>query len=309
MHSRDARSLSTNDGEQEIKTPAALDSFVGLVHHEDPVTRLIHMGDCVEWLEAFPDDSVDVTIMDPPYSKHVHEKSLRAPMGKASTRAAHATMRDQTARRKLRRAPIARDLGFDAMTPELQRNVAIEVARVTKRWVVVFCDPERISTWRFDLAGAGLECVRVGVWIKPNGSPQFTGDRPGTGYECLVIAHRPGAKHWNGGGHHAIWTHPIDTGNYGRERINKTEKPLSLMLELVRLFSDPNELVIDPFAGGGTTGVAARRLGRRFLGAEVDEAMAHTANERLLAEADQQTLAARRAGQLPMFGEARKVGS
>ena len=47
---------------------------------------------------------------------------------------------------------------------------------------------------------------------------------------------------------------------------HQTQKPLALMELLVRLFSDPGELILNPFAGSGTTGVAAIRLGRRFLG-------------------------------------------
>ena len=49
-----------------------------------------------------------------------------------------------------------------------------------------------------------------------------------------------------------------------------TEKPLSLMEKLIRDFTDPGDLILDPFAGSGTTGVAAIRLGRRFIGWERD---------------------------------------
>jgi site-specific DNA-methyltransferase (adenine-specific) len=50
------------------------------------------------------------------------------------------------------------------------------------------------------------------------------------------------------------------------------QKPLALMDVLVRLFSEPGELILDPFAGSGTTGVAALRLGRRFVGWEMNPA-------------------------------------
>jgi site-specific DNA-methyltransferase (adenine-specific) len=83
--------------------------------------------------------------------------------------------------------------------------------------------------------------------------------------------------------------------------VHSTEKPIALMLELVRLFTDPGELVIDPFAGSGTTGVACVRLGRRFAGAELDPAMAKIARERLAAETDGLSLGAARAGQTPLF--------
>lgn len=49
-------------------------------------------------------------------------------------------------------------------------------------------------------------------------------------------------------------------------------KPLSLMRAAVRDYSDPSDLVCDPFAGYGTTGIAAAQMGRRFVGAECDPA-------------------------------------
>jgi site-specific DNA-methyltransferase (adenine-specific) len=76
------------------------------------------------------------------------------------------------------------------------------------------------------------------------------------------------------------------------------------MLELVELFTDAGELVLDPFCGSGTTGVACLRLGRRFIGIEKDEGFARIATERLEAESQGLTLRAARAGQMPLFAKA-----
>jgi DNA modification methylase len=64
---------------------------------------------------------------------------------------------------------------------------------------------------------------------KPGVTPQLTGDRPACGHECLVIA-------------------PDHT------RCHPAQKPLGLLREFVANFSDPDELVCDPYDGGGTTG-------------------------------------------------------
>ncbi|HEX4936591.1 MAG TPA: DNA methyltransferase, partial [Gemmatimonadaceae bacterium] len=92
------------------------------------------------------------------------------------------------------------------------------------------------------------------MWVKPWAAPQFTGDRPGTGAEGIAIAHRDGRKHWNGGGAVALWSHGFATDEVGVLRVHETQKPLRLMRQLVRLFSDPGEVILDPHAGSGTTG-------------------------------------------------------
>jgi DNA modification methylase len=55
----------------------------------------------------------------------------------------------------------------------------------------------------------------------------------------------------------------------GRERTaHTTQKPLSVVTHLLEIFTNPGDLVLDPFAGSGTTGVAAARLGRRSFSVE-----------------------------------------
>jgi len=83
---------------------------------------------------------------------------------------------------------------------------------------------------------------------------------------------------WNGRGKAALWDAAPARGT---ERLHQTPKPLSLMRQLVEDFTLPGELVWDPYAGSGTTGVACLELGRRFLGQEKDADMAELAARRL----------------------------
>jgi site-specific DNA-methyltransferase (adenine-specific) len=70
---------------------------------------------------------------------------------------------------------------------------------------------------------------------------------------------------------------------------------------LVRLVTPPGALVLDPFAGSGTTGIAALRTGRRVILVEREERWARLSRERLAAEDQLSTVAARRASQVPLF--------
>ena len=110
--------------------------------------------------------------------------------------------------------------------------------------------------------------------------PQFSGDRPAVGFEPCTIAHASGgAMRWNGGGRAAVWRHGTTKGLDRPD--HPCPKPLSLMRELIEQFTDPDDVVLDPFCGSGTTLVAARDLGRRAIGIELSAAYAALAVERL----------------------------
>ena len=241
-------------------------------YYADDWVTLYH-GDCLELMPHIP--TVAHIITDPPYSEHTHK----------SVRRSNITYRDRGARygADTRRNV---DLGFGHLTPEVRSACASQFARLTTRWCIAFSDIESSHLWRADLEHAGLDYVRTGAWIKVGSTPQFSGDRPATGFEALTICHQPGRKRWNGGGKHAIWSVPIvlDRGAQGK-RFHTTQKPDGLMLSLVDLFSDLGEVILDPFAGSGTTLVAAKSLGRKAIGVELDERYCEVAARRLAQDA------------------------
>jgi site-specific DNA-methyltransferase (adenine-specific) len=136
--------------------------------------------------------------------------------------------------------------------------------------------------WRTAFERAGQEYIRAQSWYPRGGAPQFTGDRPGRGCELIATFHPKGRKKWNGGGHHGFYDFPIVL-NRGKktERLHTAQKPLELMRELVRRFSNPGEVVLDAFAGSGTTGHACLLEGRSFLGIEKQEKYVEVARARL----------------------------
>lgn len=252
---------------------------------------VLYCGDCIEVMATL--DKVDHVITDPPYEAEAHTKQRRS-------------LKDATQRRGARNKGEVRrqdaTLCFPAIKPEERLAVSMSFGRLARRWVVAFCQIEAIAAWRVDFEAAGLDWIRGGFWRKPDGMPQFTGDRPGMGYECLAIAHPPGRKRWNGGGKHAVWTVPLDHAHGGGgQNEHPTKKPIALMMELVEDFTDPGETILDPFAGSGTTLVAAVRLGRQAIGIERDEAFFQLAVDRLRAEESGSTLQAARAGQTTLF--------
>ena len=194
-------------------------------------------GERDEVLASLGDAAVDVTITDAPYNARTH----------AGARVKGAGLQRESV---VTFAPLD-DFAW-----------WVESLRASKRWCLSFCAAEHVGTYE---SASPDEWVRAGIWVKPNAPPQFTGDRPGTGAECISIAHRAGQKRWNGGGAVAVWTCGFTAEEQGALRLHPTQKPLRLMRELARLFSDPGEVILDPHAGSGTTGVAALLEGRRVI--------------------------------------------
>lgn len=234
---------------------------------------------CADFRDITPNfERVNVTISDPPYSEHTHSKQW---IGHALTDEA-----------KPRTGTKFKELGFDPLTDEVLLAFIYETKRLTERWTLAFCDLESIALWRSAILASGLEYVRACVWDKVDSAPQFTGDRPAAGAEALVVAHTffeddqeaegiicahpAGRKHWNGGGRRNVFRHAVNGPKRG-PKPHPSTKPLPLMAELVQLFSDPGETILDFFMGSGQTLKAAKLLGRKAIGIEKDEAMCEKA--------------------------------
>jgi len=217
----------------------------------------LYLGDCRDVLPTL--ESVHHVITDPPFEKEAHTLQRRA-LGRGP----------EHGRRDIESAA----LPFAAITAEDRAIVSAEFARLAHGWILVFCQAEAVADWRQSLEAGGAAYRRAMVWLKPDGMPQFTGDRPGMGYESIVAAWGgKGRSHWFGGGRHGVFTftkHDAGSGHGGEANPHPTTKPMRLMSELVRLFTEPRSVILDPFMGSGTTGAAALSEGRRFVGIEAD---------------------------------------
>lgn len=217
------------------------------IAYEDEFVRL-YCGDCRSLFNGTLGD-FDHMMTDPPYDDETHEgaRSDFRPGYRVAFSALDAS-----------------DLGYVS-------------TRIVRRWSLAFCSLEMLGDYRVSV---GDRWVRSGIWDRVGGAPQFTGDRPAQPAEGIAIWHSLGKKRWNGGGKAAKWRHPIVRGE---ERVHETQKPVSLMRELILDFTDEGEVIYDPYAGSGTTGVAAKQCGRRAVLVEVDPERCELAAERLQA--------------------------
>ena len=96
--------------------------------------------------------------------------------------------------------------------------------------------------------------------------------------EAVLSAHDCSDSSCQGIGASNILRISADKGDYG---LHETQKPLKLMEILISLTTTENSIVLDPFAGSGTTCVVAKNLGRRYIGVEINEKYAEIARSRL----------------------------
>jgi hypothetical protein len=211
----------------------------------DQAGIVIYHGDCLDVLPTL--GQVDHVITDPPYDAKTHD-GARYGFHETSS--------------KIPFAPL-----------NVSQTVPLMLS-AARAWAVAFCSLEMFGAYR---DAAGDRWVRAGFWRRTNGVPQFTGDRPGQPGEGIAIMHAGRvAKAWHGSGSHAFWEHPIVSNGP-----HPTTKPEPLMAQLVALFTSHGETIADPFMGSGTTLVAAKRLGRKAIGIELNEAYCEIAAKRL----------------------------
>ncbi len=208
----------------------------------------LYLGDCLEILPTL--GKVAHVICDPPYSNIVHD-----------TRGRRGGDLRKDSGSKLER------LDFGAITG-VQGRVAELVCESAEGWFLTFSDIFALPGWRGSVLEAGGKSKSVCIWVKPDCAPQFNGQKPATGFECIgVFWCGNGFSKWNAGGKRGVYTHLVNAHRHGG---HPTEKPVSLMRDILTDFTNYGQTILDPFMGSGTTGVACANLGRKFIGIEIE---------------------------------------
>lgn len=207
----------------------------------------LYLGDCREILPTLADIKHIVT--DPPYEDELHVGAKEQRIIRSDGRKMYG------------------DLGFVGINAT-RDEVASLLVQKSIGWLIVFTLAEGVRAWRDPMQAAGAKWDTTLAWVKPDASPRFNGQGAARGFECAVTAWcGTGYRKWNAGGKRGIYTHCVNTQRQGE---HPTEKPLPLMAELLRDYTQAGDLICDPFMGSGTTGIAAVKLGRQFIGIEQD---------------------------------------
>lgn len=208
------------------------------------INRVIH-GDCIEVMRAMPEASVDLILTDPPYIVRYASRDGRT---------------------------IAEDDNGDWLLPAFA-----ECYRVLQRdrYAVSFYGWNQVHRFMAAWRRVGFVPVSHLVFVKDYASKTgFTRSC----HECAYVLVK---------GHPrkpATILPDVLSWRYTGNGLHPTQKPVMAMAPLIMAFSEPHDIVLDPFAGSGTTAVAARLFGRRFIAIEKEARYHRLAEARLKGE-------------------------
>jgi modification methylase len=245
----------------------------------------ILIGDCVAAMSKLAAESVDLVFADPPYNLQ-----LRGDLKRPDDSRVDAVDDDWD--------KFSSFAAYDDFT----RAWLLACRRVMKPAATLWVIGSYHNIFRVGaiLQDIGFWILNDVIWRKSNPMPNFRGRRFTNAHETMIWAARgPDAKSYTfnyealKAGNDDVqvrsdWTLPLCTGEErlkaaDGKKLHPTQKPESLLARVILSSSRPDDLVLDPFCGTGTTGSVAKRLGRRFIGVERDADYAAAAEQRIAA--------------------------
>src|ERR1700682_5632325 len=249
-----------------------------------PNTRIV-IGDCVAEMSKLPAASVDLVFADPPYNLQ-----LKGDLKRPDESHVDAVNNDWD--------KFSSFAAYDDFT----RAWLLACRRLMKPsatlWVIgSYHNIFRVGAIMQDL---GFWVLNDIVWRKTNPMPNFRGRRFTNAHETMIWASRDANAKGYTFNYEALkagnedvqvrsdWTFPLCTGEErlkgsNGKKLHPTQKPEALLARVILSASRPDDLLLDPFCGTGTTGAVARRLRRRLTCLERDAGYAKAAEKRVAA--------------------------
>lgn len=226
----------------------------------DITTSQLFQGDCIQIMRAIPEGSIDCIITDPPYNigLFMHERNTNL--------------------KKMRDNQFAY-AGWDNMDyKDWKKNMSkflAQCARVMKKKgaLIIFMSVLKVADIIKLATKLGFYYKTTGVWHKTNPMPRNMNLQFVNSTECWIYFIFKGTSGtFNNSGrvkHDFLESSvcPNSEKTYGK---HPTQKPLKILEELIACVTNPNDIVLDPFMGSGSTCLASAKMGRKYIGVELD---------------------------------------
>jgi modification methylase len=246
--------------------------------------RHVIVGDCIAGMAELEAASVDLVFADPPYNLQLQGELKRPDDSRVDA------VDDEWDK-------FSSFAAYDAFT----RAWLTACRRLMKPNATLWVIGSYHNIFRVGaiLQDVGFWILNDVVWRKTNPMPNFRGRRFTNAHETMIwAAHDAQARYTFNyealkAGNDDVqvrsdWTLPLCTGeerlkSAEGKKLHPTQKPEALLARVILASSRPDDLVLDPFCGTGTTGAVTRRLGRRFIGFEREAGYASAAEKRIAA--------------------------
>ena len=219
--------------------------------------------DGIDLLHSLPDNSVDLFLTDPPYMI-----SKDSGMNKLHERKKAGEELTKTEKK------FAKPTNFGKWDEDFTMEILEEFIELYYKKLkpggtcIVWFDIEKISYLIEMMKKNKLQQFRWFVWVKTNPQPLNSKiNYLSNAKEIAVSFVKKNKAIYNSSYNKGAYFYPIAAG---KDRFHPTQKSLPLFEELIKEHTNEGDLVVDTFLGSGTTAVAAKRTGRRFIGSEID---------------------------------------
>lgn len=242
----------------------------------------IIQGDCISVLQSIPTESIDVIFADPPYFMQTEGDLIRS----------NGT--------KFKGVEDSWDKFADYKEYDEFCNLWLsECRRILKKdgtiWVIgAFQNIYRVG---YIMQNLGYWILNDIIWSKPNAVPNFAGTRFQNSHEILLWCSKSKKSKYtfnyktmkflnNNKQDKSIWDLSICIGNEriklsNGKKAHSTQKPEKLLTKVILSSTKPNDIILDPFFGTGTTGAIAKKFGRNFIGIEKEKDYISIAENRI----------------------------
>lgn len=221
----------------------------------------IYNGDAYELIKQIPDNSIDLVVTDPPYLIENTNGGKNSSLGKSIS-----NMNSQ--------------LSNGELTKSINVGILDEFLRVMKKPnIYIWCNHKQIPMYLNYFIEKGCKFDII-IWQKPNATPLFSNKYMTDKEYCLYFRNGGYCNPKTYEEAKTVYQEPLNVGD--KKLYNHpTIKPYNIIKTLVNNSSKPDDVILDPFLGSGTTAVAAKELGRKYIGFEIDKGFYKIAKDRI----------------------------
>ena len=238
---------------------------------------MLQQGDAIKLIEKIPNESINAVITDPPYNL-VEKQGGSIHLFRQSEKDGNNNYNKKT---------MSYDVGFNQLN-----WIKLIIPKLKKGGhIIIFNDWENMGDIAKELKRNKIKVKCLNHWQKTNPQPAEWKRRFVTGREYFIHGIKKGNYVFNLDNiHHGDFIMGLTPNKEKEHGKHPNQKPIKLMEEIIKILTNKEEVVLDPFMGSGSTGVACQNTNRNFIGFELDKEYFEIAKKRIEEHSQQSTL-------------------